>query len=71
MEIVWLIVVTFGVRLRLPRQFKKMLALQSTGDAHHDGELRRLFIDAHQSHVAYKKKVASGKVGTHDDGGDE
>jgi hypothetical protein len=56
---------------RLPRYYKKMLALQPTGDAHRDGELRRLFIDAHQSHVAYRKKVASGKVGTHDDGGDE
>jgi hypothetical protein len=56
---------------RLPRQFKKMLALQSTGDAHHDGVMRRMFIEAHQNHVAFKKKVQSGKAGPNDDGGEE
>lgn len=40
---------------RLPRYLKKMLALNSKG-AHHDGEMRRLFIDAHQVHVAAKLK---------------
>jgi hypothetical protein len=32
-----------------------MLALNSRG-AHEDGEVRRLFIAAHQTHVAYKLK---------------
>lgn len=40
---------------RLPRYLKKMLALNS-GGAHHDGEIRRLFIQAHQVHVAAKLK---------------
>ena len=40
---------------RLPRYLKKMLALNSV-NAHHDGEMRRLFIQAHQVHVAYKLK---------------
>jgi hypothetical protein len=33
-----------------------MLSLTSTGDKHHDGERRRLFIAAHQTHVAFKLK---------------
>lgn len=41
---------------RLPRYIKRMLALTSTGDRHHDGAVRRLFIDAHQVHVAAKLK---------------
>lgn len=41
---------------KLPRYLKKALALQSTGDAHHDGAARRMFIDAHQAHVAFKLK---------------
>lgn len=53
---------------RLPRYYKKMLAMNSQ-DAHQDGAVRRLFIDAHQSHVAYKKRVQSSK--TLDDGGEE
>ena len=40
---------------RLPRYLKKLLALNSQG-AHKDGEVRRMFIDAHQTHVAYKMK---------------
>lgn len=40
---------------RLPRELKKMIALNSQG-AHRDGEIRRLFIDAHQAHVAFKLK---------------
>lgn len=40
---------------RLPRYLKKMLALNSV-NAHHDGEMRRLFIQAHQVHVAAKLK---------------
>lgn len=40
---------------RLPRELKKMLALNSRG-AHEDGEIRRLFIAAHQTHVAFKLK---------------
>lgn len=41
---------------KLPRYFKKMLALGSDGDSHRDGELRRMFLAAHQTHVAYKLK---------------
>jgi len=40
---------------RLPRYLKKMLALNSKG-AHYDGEIRRMFINAHQIHVAAKLK---------------
>lgn len=40
---------------KLPRYLKKMLSLNSQG-AHKDGELRRAFIDAHQTHVAFKLK---------------
>jgi hypothetical protein len=32
-----------------------MISLNSQG-AHHDGMLRRMFIDAHQTHVAFKLK---------------
>lgn len=41
---------------RLPRSLKKMLSLMSNGDKHHDGAVRRAFIDAHQTHVAAKLK---------------
>jgi hypothetical protein len=41
---------------RLPRYLKKMLALMSTGDKHADGEVRRIFIAAHQTHVKFKLK---------------
>lgn len=40
---------------KLPRYLKKVLALNYT-DAHHNGEVRRLFIQAHQAHVAHKLK---------------
>jgi len=40
---------------KLPRYLKKVIALNSQ-DAHHDGAMRRLFIDAHQAHVAFKLK---------------
>ena len=41
---------------RLPRYLKKMLSLNSDGNAYRDGELRRMFIQAHQTHVAFKLK---------------
>lgn len=47
---------------KLPRYLKKALALQSTGDAHHDGAARRSFIDAHQAHVAFKLKRGDENV---------
>lgn len=53
---------------RLPRHLKKMLALNSQG-AHHDGEVRRLFIQAHQAHVAAKLK--RGNEDTADTGVEE
>lgn len=40
---------------KLPRYLKKMISLNSQG-AHQDGEIRRLFIQAHQAHVAHKLK---------------
>jgi hypothetical protein len=46
---------------RLPRYLKKMLALNSQG-AHQDGEVRRLFIKAHQTHVAFKLKRGNEEV---------
>lgn len=32
---------------KLPRRWKRMLTLTSTGDKHQDGIIRRLFIGAH------------------------
>lgn len=46
----------------LPRRIKRFLALQSTGDAHHDGEMRRLFIEAHKIHQGAQKKMLSAKT---------
>lgn len=40
---------------KLPRYLKKMLSLNSR-EQHEDGAIRRLFIDAHQAHVAFKLK---------------
>jgi hypothetical protein len=48
---------------RLPRYLKKMLALNSV-DPHHDGEVRRAFIAAHQTHVAHKLKRGNETVDT-------
>jgi len=42
----------------LPRRFKRMLILGSTGDAHQDGNLRRLYIQAHAHHKSIQKKNA-------------
>lgn len=45
---------------KLPRQFKRMLALGQTydwnGDAHNRGTLKRLMIAAHATHVGFKMK---------------
>ena len=45
---------------KLPRQYKRMLAMAQTygwsGDEHNRGELRRYFIAAHANHVGYKLK---------------
>ena len=48
----------------LPRDIKRFLALQSTGDAHHDGEVRRLFIAAHArlKHVVKKRLTQGGAI---------
>lgn len=48
---------------KLPRQYKRMLAMAQTngwsGDAHNLGEIRRLFIAAHANHVGFKLKRQS------------
>jgi len=48
---------------KLPRQLKRMLAMADargwTKDSHESGKVRRLFIDAHANHVAYKIKRQS------------
>lgn len=45
---------------KLPRQYKRMLAIAETngwvGDAHKRGELKRQFISAHANHVGFKMK---------------
>ena len=45
---------------KLPRHFKRMLAMSETNgwikDSHERGELKRSFIDAHANHVSYKMK---------------
>jgi hypothetical protein len=40
---------------KLPRYLKKILILNFT-DPHYDGEVRRLFIQAHSNHVSFKLK---------------
>jgi hypothetical protein len=44
----------------LPRQYKRMLHLTSDGDIHHDGAVRRLFIDAHRHQLEVIRKRHSG-----------
>ena len=45
---------------KLPRQYKRMLAMSQTygwsGDQHASGDLKRMFINAHASHVGHKLK---------------
>lgn len=45
---------------KLPRQFKRLLALGQTydwnGDEHNRGTIKRLLISSHASHVGYKMK---------------
>lgn len=45
---------------KFPRQFKRMLAMQETNgwvaNEHDRGQLKKIFIDAHTNHVAYKLK---------------
>jgi len=47
----------------LPRQTKRMLTLMSTGDVHRDGEVRRLFIGAHDSYKRWHNRMLSGRLG--------
>lgn len=53
------------LKAKLPRSLKRMLAMSQTygwsGDAHNSGEIRRLFIDAHASHVGFKTKRQSSE----------
>jgi len=46
----------------LPRQIKRMLTLQSSGDPHQDGIVRRAFIDAHATAKAVRQKRLSAKT---------
>lgn len=50
---------------KLPRQWKRILAMGQTnnwnGDAHNRGNLRRLMMDAHASHVSFKMKRHSNE----------
>lgn len=47
----------------LPRQFKRMLALgEDPVNEHSNGEVRRIFIDAHKHHKAAKIKMLRGKT---------
>ena len=45
---------------KLPRQFKRMLAMEETNgwikDSHERGMLKKLLISAHANHVSYKLK---------------
>ena len=43
---------------KVPRTIKRMLALNYP-DAHERGMVRRMFIEAHKAHVAYKAKRKS------------
>jgi len=48
---------------KLPRQYKRMLAMAQTygwsGDEHNRGKLKRQFISAHSNHVGFKLKRQS------------
>jgi hypothetical protein len=45
---------------KLPRGFKRMLAMEETNgwlkDSHERGSIKRLLIDAHANHVSFKMK---------------
>lgn len=45
---------------KLPRHFKRMLAMEETNgwikDEHERGNLKRIMIEAHSNHVAFKLK---------------
>lgn len=57
-------------RAKVPRSIKKMLALNHC-DPHERAVMRKLFQEAHASHVAFKLKVRSGKAGAASDDGEE
>ena len=48
---------------KLPRQYKRMLAMEQTNgwlnNSHERGAIKDLFIKAHANHVAYKLKRQS------------
>jgi len=49
---------------KLPRRFKRMLSLSSTGDPHRDGEIRRIFISAHCNEIEVRNKKMRAKFGS-------
>lgn len=52
---------------KLPRHFKRMLAMEQTNgwikDKHEYGNLKRIFIKAHASHVGYKLRRQAMETG--------
>lgn len=53
---------------KLPRQFKRLLAMAETNgwvnDSHERGSLKRAFIKAHSEHVSFKMKRQSMDAGS-------
>ena len=53
---------------KLPRQYKRMLAMEETNgwvkDSHERGSIKELFIKAHANHVAHKLKRQSMETNT-------
>lgn len=49
-------------KAKLPRQTQKTLMLMGLKkDAHYNGRIRRMFIDAHAVHVKHKMDIMRGK----------
>jgi hypothetical protein len=46
----------------LPRSIKRMLSLQSSGDPHQDGVVRRAFIEAHDTARKVRSKRLAAKT---------
>lgn len=45
-----------------PRKLKRQLALMSTGDAHRDGEVKRLLLNAHATDKRIRNLRLAGKI---------
>jgi len=55
---------------KLPRQYKRMLAMEETNgwlkDEHDRGRVKKLFINAHANHVGFKLKRQAMSVDGND-----